>query len=753
MRSLGACRAHALYDAPLTGDAQETELDDPETSPKTSPRVTYPETRRDDVVETLHGVEVTDPYRWLEDLDSEETADWVRRQNVITDTFLGSIPERTAIRARLERLWDHEKFGVPYRKAGRVFYRRNSGLQSQAVLHVAESLEAEPRVLLDPNTLSTDGTIALGPTAVSPDGKLLAYGLQESGSDWIEWRVRDIDTGEDREDRIRWSKFSEATWSKDALGFYYSAYDAPEDGKTFEGANFHQRLWYHRVGTPQCDDELIFAEPQHPKRGFQATVSDDGRLFVISVWEGTARENRLYVRDLHCRGKSGDEKSGDGENGAGEVVRLLDDADASYTFVGSLGTTLFVCTDRDADRSRVVAIDLNASAAEEPDADQPCSGWREVVPEMAENLVGASLVGGQLICAYLKDAHSLVRVFAADGAFVRDVALPGIGSALGFHGDASEPETFFVFSGFMTPAAVYRYDVATGAASLYRRPDVPFDPSDFETQQVFCTSRDGTRIPLFVTHRKGLVLDGQNPTLLYGYGGFNIPLTPAFSPSNLAWMEMGGVHVVANLRGGGEYGEEWHTGGMKAQKQNVFDDFIAAAEWLIDAGFTTSPRLAIHGGSNGGLLIGACMTQRPELFGAALPAVGVLDMLRFHRFTIGWAWISDYGSPDDADMFPHLLAYSPLHNLRSDLPDGSAYPPTMVMTGDHDDRVVPSHSFKFAAQLQHVQPSGNPCLIRIETRAGHGAGKPTAKVLDEHADKWTFLIRALDMQLPAAFGA
>ncbi len=687
--------------------------------------MTYPETRRDDVVDTLHGVEIADPYRWLEDLDSEATADWVRRQNEVTEAYLATVEQRSAIRDRLEQLWDHEKYGVPERKGGRVFYRRNSGLQNQAVLYVAESLEADPRVLLDPNTLSEDGTIALGPTSVSPDGRLLAYGLQESGSDWIEWRVREIDSGEDRDDRITWSKFSDATWSKDSLGFYYSAYDAPEDGKTFEGANFGQRLWYHRVGAAQADDELVFADPEHPKRGFMASVTDDGRLFVMTVWEGTSRENRIYVRDL-------EDESG--------LLRLLDDADAKYELVGGEGTTLFLRTDLRADRARIIAIDVNA-----PDRDD----WREVVPESDENLTTATLVGGRLVCDYLKDAHAHVRVFETDGTYVRDVDLPGIGSAGGFNGDAAHPETFYAFTGFMTPTSIYRYDVQTGESTLFRRPSVPFDPDVFETRQVFCTSKDGTRVPMFVTHKKGLELSGENPTVLYGYGGFDIPLTPAFAPSYLAWMEMGGVYAVANLRGGGEYGEEWHAGGMKERKQNVFDDCFAAAEWLIAEGYTTSPKLALHGGSNGGLLVGACMTQRPELFGAALPAVGVLDMLRFHKFTIGWAWMSDYGSPEDAEMFPHLLAYSPLHNLR----EGAGYPPTMVLTGDHDDRVVPSHSFKFAAELLHVQSTGNPCLIRVETRAGHGAGKPTAKVIDEHADKWSFLVRALDMTLPQSFGA
>ena len=683
-------------------------------------RLPYPDTRRDDTVDTLHGVQIADPYRWLEDLESDATADWVRRQNEVTESFLSGIPERAAIRERLEQVWNHDKLGLPWKRGDLLFYHRQDGLQNQAVLYVASNLDDEPRTLLDPNTLSDDGTIALGPTVVSPDGKLLAYALQESGSDWMDWCVRDVATGGDLDDRITWSKFSAASWTKDGKGFFYSAYDAPAEGKAFEGANFNQRLFYHFVGTPQSADVLVFEEPEHPTRGFGGTVTKDGRYLVISVWEGTARENRVYYREL---------------GGDAPVVRLLDARDAKYQFVGNVGSKLVFLTDLEAPRGRVAVIDLAADG--EPTL-------REIIPQTRDNLRDVTLVGGRLVCSYLRDAHSGVSIHSTDGMHQRDVLLPGIGTAVGFGGHPDDPETFFAFTSHTVPTTVHRLDVTTGERSLVRAPDVDFDPSAFETRQVFYESKDGTRVPMFLTHRKGLALDGNNPTLLYGYGGFDIPLTPGFSAGNVPWLEMGGVYAVANLRGGGEYGEQWHEAGTKQQKQNVFDDFFAAAEWLIAEGYTSTPKLAIHGGSNGGLLIGACMTQRPDLFTACLPAVGVLDMLRFHKFTIGWAWISDYGSPDDPELFPHLLAYSPLHNLK----EGVRYPATLVMTGDHDDRVVPSHSFKFTSELQRVQAGDAPCLIRVEVRAGHGAGKPTAKILDEHADKWAFLVRVLGMDVP-----
>ncbi len=685
--------------------------------------LTYPETRRGDVVETLHGAQVADPYRWLEDLDSAETADWVARQNVVTDAYLAQIPERAAIRARLERLFDHERFGVPFREGGRTFYRRNDGLENQSVLYVVDADGAEPRVLLDPNTLSADGTVALDEISVSRDGRLLAYALSSAGSDWKEWHVRDVATGADLPDVVTWSKFSGASWDAAGTGFWYSAYDAPAAGKTYEGANYFQKVRFHRLGTPPSSDAVVFEDRENKERGFGADLTDDGRFLILGVWEGSATRNRLYYR------RSGEQA----------FVRLFDAFDARYEFLGNLGDTFLVWTDNGAPRGRVIAVDLA-----QPDP----SHWREVVPESADRLDGVHLVGGRLVCSYLHDAYSVVRVVEADGRHAYDVELPGIGTADGFNGKPGDGVSYFSYTSFTTPAEIRCLDVATGAVTLFRRPEVPIDPERFVTRQVFVTSKDGTRVPMFVSHRRDVVPDGATPTYLYGYGGFDISLTPGFSTSRLVWMEMGGVYAVANLRGGGEYGEEWHAAGTKERKQNVFDDFVACAEWLIAEGVTDTRHLAIGGGSNGGLLVGACMTQRPDLFAACVPAVGVLDMLRYHRFTIGWAWASDYGSADDADAFRYLYAYSPLHKLRA----GTCYPATLVTTGDHDDRVVPSHSFKFAAELQRVQACDNPCLIRIETRAGHGAGKPTAKVIDEQADVWAFVLHVLGMPLPGDFG-
>lgn len=677
----------------------------------------YPETTRGDVVEALHGVEVADPYRWLEDLDADETAAWVAAQNEVTFSYLSKIEGRDEIRARLEGLWDHERLDVPYIEGGRTFFRRNDGLQNQSVLYVVDAEGAEPRELLDPNGLSTDGTIAVGATSVSPDGKLLVYAVQESGSDWIEWHVRDVTTGKDLPDVVKWSKFSDAAWSRDSAGFFYARYDAPEEGKEFEGANYFQRLHYHKLGDAQSADRLVHQDKENKEWGFDGRETLDGRYLVISVWQGTERKNRIWITD---------------PAGGVAMIKLLDAGDAQYEFLGSFGDDIWFKTDNGADRGRVIVVDAKDPAPER---------WRTVIAEAAENLREVHLVGDAVFCLYLKDARSLVKVFDREGQHLRDVDLPGIGTAWGFEGKPGDAVTYYAFSGYTTPTTVYRYDVASGESTLYRATDMDFDPSGYVTKQVFFPSKDGTQIPMFLTHKKGLGLDGSNPTYLYGYGGFNIPLTPFFSISNVVWMEMGGVFAVANLRGGGEYGEDWHAAGTKDQKQNVFDDFIGAAEWLIDEGYTSTPKLAIAGGSNGGLLVGACMTQRPDLFGACLPAVGVMDMLRFHKFTIGWAWVSDYGDPDDAAEFPALHAYSPLHNLKA----GVAYPPTLVTTGDHDDRVVPSHSFKFASELQHVQSGDNPCLIRVEVRAGHGAGKPTSKVIDEIADKWAFLKHVLGM--------
>ncbi len=685
----------------------------------------YPQARRSEQADDYHGTVVADPYRWLEDPDSPETRAWVEAENALTFGFLEQIPARAAIQKRLTRLWDFERYGTPSLQGGRYFYGRNDGLQNQGVLYVAETLDAAPRVLLDPNTLSADGTVALAGSAVSEDGNYLAYGLSAAGSDWTEWHVRDVETGEDRTDHLRWVKFSGASWARDGSGFYYSRYDAPRAGEELQQANYFQKLYFHALGTDQSADTLVYERPDEKEWGFGGYVSEDGQYLIISIRQGTERKNRVYFKPLATPDAP--------------VVPLLDGFDASYSFLGNDGGVFWFRTDSDAPRGRVVAIDTA-----NPDPAQ----WREVIPEADETLEGVSLVGQRFIAAYLQDAATLVKVFALDGALQRTVDLPGLGTAGGFGGKRAQTETFYSFTSYTSPAAIYRYDIPTAQSTVFRRPTVDFAQDDFETTRVFYASKDGTRIPLFLTHKKGLTLDGQNPTYLYGYGGFDVSLTPSFSPAVAAWLEMGGVFAVANLRGGGEYGQAWHDAGRRDKKQNVFDDFLSAAEWLIDSKYTSPPNLAIGGGSNGGLLVGACLTQRPDLFGACLPAVGVLDMLRFQQFTIGWAWTSDYGSSDNAEDFAYLLAYSPLHNLAP----GTAYPATLVTTGDHDDRVVPAHSFKFAAALQAAQGGQAPALIRIETRAGHGAGKPTAKVIEEAADRWAFLVKTLGVDVPEGFG-
>jgi prolyl oligopeptidase len=678
----------------------------------------YPKARKGDVVEDYHGTRVADPYRWLEDPDSPETRAWVEAQNKVTFAFLESIPRRDRIKKRLTELWDYEKFGVPQLDGGRYFFTRNSGLQNQSVLYWSTKLDAEPAVLLDPNTLSADGTVALSGSEPSPDGKLLAYGLASAGSDWQGWRVRDVATGKDRDDVLKWIKFSGASWTKDARGFYYGRFPEPKPGEDLKGANYFQKLYFHRLGTPQGDDVLVYERPDHKDWEFHGTVTDDGRYLIITVAKGTDDKYRVLYLDL--------------EKADAKPVELIDNFDNEYTFIDNDGPVLWFKTDLDAPRKRVIAIDVR-----EPGRDR----WREVIPQGAETLEAVDVVADHFLARYLKDAHSQVKVFDLDGKFVRGVELPGLGTATGFQGKRKDAETFFSFTTFTSPAAVYAYDVKAGTTRLVRRPKLAFDPDDYTTEQVFYSSKDGTRVPMFISYKKGLVRDGKAPTYLYGYGGFNIPLTPAFSPANLAWMEMGGVFAVPNLRGGGEYGEEWHRAGTKLKKQNVFDDFIAAAEWLIEHKYTTTPRLAIGGGSNGGLLVGAALTQRPDLFGAALPAVGVMDMLRFHKFTIGWAWVDDYGSADDPEQFRALYAYSPLHNIKP----GTNYPATLITTADHDDRVVPAHSFKFAATLQAAQAGPAPVLIRIETKAGHGVGKPTSKLIEEAADRWAFLVKTLGM--------
>jgi len=682
----------------------------------------YPPTRQDAQVDDYHGTKVADPYRWLEDDQSAETRTWVEAQNKVTFGFLEKIPGRAAIKERLTKLWNYERFGVPQHEGGRYFFTYNSGLQNQRVLLVADSLDAEPRVLLDPNTLSADGTVAMTDAVPSDDGTKLVYGLQRSGSDWEENRVRDVATGRDLEDRVEWVKFSSPSWARDGSGFYYSRYAAPQLGDALTGKNEFQKLYFHRLGTPQSEDRLVYERRDHADWGFSGHVTEDGHYLVIHVSQGTDPKNRIFYQDLT------DPKA--------QVVTLLNAFDASYDFIANDGPVFFFETDLDAPRSRVLAIDIRKTHR---------ANWREIIPQAAEPLKGVGLVNGQFLCHYLKDAHSQVKILAWDGKaprakLVREIALPGLGSVGGFGGKRADTETFYNFTSFTAPGTIYRLDLATDETTVFRAPKVDFQPGDYETRQIFYRSKDGTRVPMFLTHRRGLKLDGTNPTLLYGYGGFNIALTPNFSIANLVWMEMGGVYAMANLRGGGEYGSQWHLDGTQEKKQNVFDDFIAAAEWLIAEKITAPGKLAIAGGSNGGLLVGACMTQRPDLFGAALPSVGVLDMLRFHKFTIGWAWTSDYGSSDHAEGFRTLYAYSPLHRLQP----GVRYPATLITTADHDDRVVPAHSFKFAARLQECQAKdGPPVLIRIETKAGHGGGNALSKVIEETADEWAFLRQAL----------
>jgi prolyl oligopeptidase len=690
------------------------------TTPTFSQTLVYPQAKKGDQVDDYHGTKVADPYRWLEDTDSADTKAWVEAEDKLTFSYLDQIPFRKNIHDRLAKLWNYERFGVPEQEGGRYFFEHNDGLQNQNVLFVADSLNAEPRVLLDPNTLSADGTIALAGRSITDDGKLMAYAIAKSGSDWNEWHIRDVDTGKDLPDLIKWVKFSGASWDKGHKGFFYSRYDEPKEGSMMRDANYFQKLYYHALGTPQSDDKLIYERPDNKELGFGGSVTDDGHYLVIFVWQGTSPKNRLYYKDL--------------TQPDSPIVKLLDDADAAYNFIDNEGPVFWIQTDLDAPRSRIIAIDT-----QHPER----ASWKTVIPQSADKLDFANVVNSMFLLGYLKDARTEVRVHDVSGKLLRTADLPGIGTAIGFGGKRRDKDTFYAFTSFTAPTTIYHYDPAAGKSTVYRHPKVDFDSSRYETKQVFYNSKDGTRIPMFLTYKKGLKLDGQNPTLLYAYGGFDISLTPFFSAPNVVWLEMGGIYAQPNLRGGGEYGEEWHLAGTKERKQNVFDDFIAAAEWLISNKYTSTPKLAIRGGSNGGLLIGACVTQRPELYGVALPEVGVMDMLRFHKFTIGWGWTSDYGSSDNAEDFKYLYAYSPLHNLKP----GTKYPPTLIATSDHDDRVVPGHSFKFAATMQADQSGPAPILIRIETKAGHGAGKSITKLIDETADTWAFVAYNLGMNV------
>ena len=676
----------------------------------------YPPSRRSDQVDVYHGTQVADPYRWLEDTDSKETQAWITSQNKLTFSYLEQLDRRPALRKRLSELWNYERFGLPVKRGEQYFYTHNDGLQNQSVLHVANSLDGESRVLLDPNQLSEEGTVALAGWRPSPDGKLLAFGLAADGSDWREWRVLHVHDGEMAEDHLQWVKFSGVSWTADSKGFFYSRYDAPPEGKQFTGTNYYQKLYYHRLGDPQEKDELIYHRPDHKEWGFGGYVTDDGHYLIITIWKGTLRKNQLFYKDLTVADSP--------------VVELLSGFDAEYDFIGNDDNHFWIATDLDAPRRQVVRINL---------AKPGPSDWHKVIGQSDHVLEQIQLVGHRLLVTYLKDAQSLVQVFDLEGKLIRQLDLPGIGSARGFGGRPADQETFYSFTNYSTPSTIFRYDIASGTSTIYRQPAIHFAPTDYETRQVFYRSKDGTRIPMFITGRKGSEKLTERPTILYGYGGFDISLTPGFSVGNLVWMERGGVYAVANLRGGGEYGREWHEAGMLDKKQNVFEDFMAAADYLVAEGYTRRDQLAIRGGSNGGLLVGAVMTQRPDLCAAALPAVGVMDMLRYHKFTIGWAWVSEYGSADDPQQFSNLFRYSPLHRLTP----GTNYPATLITTADHDDRVVPGHSFKFAAALQHAHRGPNPVFIRVETKAGHGAGTPTTKQIETYADILAFLEKVL----------
>jgi prolyl oligopeptidase len=674
----------------------------------------YPHAPRVHQIDDYFGTRVSDPYRWLEDIDSPQTQRWIAEENALTESELSTVPDREKICARLTELWNYERRSVP-QKAGELYaYYRNTGLQNQAVLYVTRDLAEPGRILLDPNTFSVDGTVALSGASFSDDGARLAYSVSASGSDWQEWHVRDVATGTDLPDIIRWSKFSSAAWRRDGSGFYYSRYDEPApNGQQFKEANFFHKLYFHRLGTPQSADVLVYERPDHKDWNLFATTTEDGRYLIVEASRGSDPNNRVFLKDLAADG---------------QVTELIGDGEARYSYLANDAATFYFLTSDSAPRGRIIAVEASGTQI------------REIVPQTADSLDNASFFGDTIIAAYLRDALAYVTVYDLNGRRLRDVALPGLGSVSGFGGKRSQRETFYAYTSYTDPTTIYRYDVTHGLSTRVFVPRLAYDAGAFVSEQVFYVSKDGTRVPMIITAKRGTPRDGTAPTILYGYGGFDISVTPAFSSAMIVWLEMGGAYAVANLRGGGEYGEAWHQAGVKENRQNVFDDFIAGAEYLIESGWTSTPKLAIHGGSNGGLLVGACMTQRPELFGAALPSVGVLDMLRFQRFTIGWAWTCDYGSSDDPQDLPTLLAYSPYHNVHK----GTRYPATLITTGDHDDRVFPAHSFKFAAALQYAQRGDAPILLRVEMKAGHGAGKPTSKLIDEAADRHAFLVKVLD---------
>ncbi len=681
--------------------------------------IQYPATKKVDVKDNYFGTEVEDPYRWLEDDNSVETADWVKAENELTFSYLNKLPYREQIKKRLTELWDYPKYGTPFKEADKYFFYKNNGLQNQSVLFTTNDMSVEPTVLLDPNTLTEDGTAALTNIEISNDGKYLVYQVAKSGSDWNEIFVKDIETGEMLPDHILWVKFSGISWCNN--GFYYSAYDKPEEGSELSKANEFQKVYFHKLGTEQSSDQLIVSDDNNPKQMFGAGLTDDKRFLLISKSHGT-NGNALDFKDLSKKNS--------------EFVSLMNSYEYEFNAIENEGDDLYVLTNYKAPKYRLIRINTN-----KPEE----TNWVDIIPEKKDVLESVSMIGGKLVANYMTDAHSKVDVYSYDGVPDHEVQLPGIGTVSAFSGKKEENIAYYSYTSFNTPTEIFKYDFTTNQSSLFFRPEVKFNPEDFEVNQEFYSSKDGTKVPMFIVHKKGMELNGNNPTLLYAYGGFNISLTPSFSAARIAFIENGGVLAVANLRGGGEYGEDWHKAGTKLQKQNVFDDFIAAAEYLINKKYTSSERLAIQGGSNGGLLIGAVTNQRPDLFKVALPQVGVMDMLRFNKFTIGWAWAGDYGKSDDSeDMFKYLYGYSPYHNINKD----AEYPAVLATTADHDDRVVPAHTFKYMARLQELR-AGNklPLLVRIDSKAGHGAGKPTAKVIEEYTDVWAFVFYHLGMKM------
>ena len=679
-------------------------------------KLTYPKAEKVDTVDVYFGTEVADPYRCLENDTSAATAAWVEAENKVTNEYLAQIPFRKQLLERLTNLANYEKIGAPFKKHGKYYFYKNDGLQNQSVLYVQDSLEGEPRVFLDPNKLSDDGTVALTGLSFSHDGKYAAYTISRSGSDWTEIYVLDTVTGQLLDDHIEWAKFTGAAWQGD--GFYYSAYDAPVKGKEFSNVNENHKVYYHKIGTPQTEDKLIYQNPAYPKRFYYTGTSEDER--ILFVYEsGAGRGNNLFIKDL--------------KKANAPFIQLTTDFDYQYSPIEVIDNNVYIFTNYGAPKNRIMVADINNPKLE---------NWKELIPEMESVLSSAEVIGGKLFLTYDKDASNHAYVYSQKGEHMHEIKLPSLGS-VGFSGTKDDKECFFVFTSFTTPGTIYKYDMDKNSYELYRAPKVEFNSDDFVTEQAFFPSKDGIMIPMFLTYKKDLERNGNNPVFLYGYGGFGISLNPGFTTSRIPFLENGGIYAQVNLRGGSEYGEEWHIAGTKMQKQNVFNDFISAAEYLINNKYTNPDKIAIVGGSNGGLLVGACMTQRPDLFKVAIPQVGVMDMLRYHKFTIGWNWASDYGTSEDSqEMFEYLKGYSPLHNLKP----GTKYPATMVTTADHDDRVVPAHSFKFAATLQECNDGTNPTIIRIDSKAGHGAGKPMAKVLEEQADIYGFIMDNLKMK-------